>query len=51
MNEYKSCVVKQISNGFVLTVYLPSLDGGQPTESETYYSDITSCTAAISAVL
>jgi len=57
VNEYKSCVIRQVANGWVVVVYIPGTLGTQttvgtaPTESETYYADIATATAAIAAVL
>lgn len=55
MNKCSSAVVRQISNGFVVVIYIPGNDTLNPpvgpTEKETYYPDIATATAAIAAAI
>lgn len=51
MNEMSSAVIRQISNGWVVTFYVPQTAPTPNIEYEQYYNDLPSATAGIATVL
>jgi hypothetical protein len=47
LNNMSSAVIRQITNGWVVVIYIPASGTTPPSESEAYYATIQQATAAI----
>lgn len=52
MAKMSSAVIRQVQNGYIVVIFIPGTPGTSlNVETETYYPDITTATAAIAAAL